>query len=127
ACFLSQVEPKKVNQALDDVSWVEAMQEELLQFKLLNVWILRMRVKLQKDHLKPNQYPFLLTQVKTNLSYSLTYLPDLLLLSLFLIPIQRVMVGIMEVTIQAKEIKDLKAQIKKLKKKAIPVITHHKA
>ncbi|GJR39775.1 hypothetical protein Tco_1215459 [Tanacetum coccineum] len=27
----------------------------------------------------------------------------------------------------AKEIKDLKAQIKKLKKKAIPVITHHKA
>ncbi|GKA24705.1 putative ribonuclease H-like domain-containing protein [Tanacetum coccineum] len=25
ACFLSQVEPKKVNQALDDVSWVEAM------------------------------------------------------------------------------------------------------
>ncbi|GJR19121.1 putative ribonuclease H-like domain-containing protein, partial [Tanacetum coccineum] len=40
ACFLSQVEPKKVNQALDDVSWVEAMQEELLQFKLLNVWTL---------------------------------------------------------------------------------------
>ncbi|GJR50758.1 putative ribonuclease H-like domain-containing protein [Tanacetum coccineum] len=40
ACFLSQVEPKKVNQALDDESWVEAMQEELLQFKLLNVWTL---------------------------------------------------------------------------------------
>ncbi|GKB58438.1 hypothetical protein Tco_0914624, partial [Tanacetum coccineum] len=40
ACFLSQVEPKKVNQALDDVSWVEAMQEELFQFKLLNVWTL---------------------------------------------------------------------------------------
>ncbi|GJR95300.1 putative ribonuclease H-like domain-containing protein [Tanacetum coccineum] len=40
ACFLSQVEPNKVNQALDDVSWVEAMQEELLQFKLLNVWTL---------------------------------------------------------------------------------------
>ncbi|GJZ54126.1 putative ribonuclease H-like domain-containing protein [Tanacetum coccineum] len=38
ACFLSQVELKKVNQALDDVSWVEAMQDELLQFKLLNVW-----------------------------------------------------------------------------------------
>ncbi|GJR68598.1 putative ribonuclease H-like domain-containing protein [Tanacetum coccineum] len=30
----------KVNQALDDVSWVEAIQEELLQFKLLNVWTL---------------------------------------------------------------------------------------
>ncbi|GJY32493.1 hypothetical protein Tco_0416962 [Tanacetum coccineum] len=32
-----------------------------------------------------------------------------------------------EVTDQAKEIKHLKAQIKKLKKKAKPVITHHKA
>ncbi|GKG20116.1 hypothetical protein Tco_0379917, partial [Tanacetum coccineum] len=32
----------------------------------------------------------------------------------------------MEVTDQAKEIKHLKAQIKKLKKKAKPVITHHK-
>nr|GEX61953.1 copia protein [Tanacetum cinerariifolium] len=32
------MEPKKVTQALDDESWVEAMQEELLQFKLLNVW-----------------------------------------------------------------------------------------
>nr|GEX46414.1 hypothetical protein [Tanacetum cinerariifolium] len=39
ACFLSQMEPKKVH-ALDDESWVEAMQEELLQFKLLNVWTL---------------------------------------------------------------------------------------
>ncbi|GKA22067.1 hypothetical protein Tco_0708029 [Tanacetum coccineum] len=37
------------------------------------------------------------------------------------------LVGIMEVTNQAKEIKHLKAQIKKLKKKAKPVITHHKA
>ncbi|GJR69030.1 hypothetical protein Tco_0015095 [Tanacetum coccineum] len=35
--------------------------------------------------------------------------------------------SIMEVTDQAKEIKHLKAQIKKLKKKAKPVITHHKA
>ncbi|GJU86676.1 putative ribonuclease H-like domain-containing protein [Tanacetum coccineum] len=33
ACFLSQEEPKKVSQALADESWVEAMQEELLQFK----------------------------------------------------------------------------------------------
>ncbi|GKG18787.1 hypothetical protein Tco_0373085, partial [Tanacetum coccineum] len=32
-----------------------------------------------------------------------------------------------EVTDQAKEIKHLKAHIKKLKKKAKPVITHHKA
>ncbi|GJR44992.1 putative ribonuclease H-like domain-containing protein [Tanacetum coccineum] len=40
ACFLSQEEPKKVSQALADESWVEAMQEELLQFKLQAVWVL---------------------------------------------------------------------------------------
>ncbi|GJV39155.1 putative ribonuclease H-like domain-containing protein [Tanacetum coccineum] len=34
ACFLSQVEPKKVIQDLTDPSWIEAMQDELLQFKL---------------------------------------------------------------------------------------------
>ncbi|GJR19387.1 putative ribonuclease H-like domain-containing protein [Tanacetum coccineum] len=33
-------EPKKVSQALADESWVEAMQEELLQFKLQEVWVL---------------------------------------------------------------------------------------
>ncbi|GJV11518.1 putative ribonuclease H-like domain-containing protein, partial [Tanacetum coccineum] len=33
-------EPKKVSQALADESWVEAMQEELLQFKLQDVWVL---------------------------------------------------------------------------------------
>ncbi|GKG39972.1 hypothetical protein Tco_0466749, partial [Tanacetum coccineum] len=37
ACFLSQEEPKKVSQALANESWVEAMQEELLQFKLQDV------------------------------------------------------------------------------------------
>ncbi|GJV66530.1 retrovirus-related pol polyprotein from transposon TNT 1-94 [Tanacetum coccineum] len=40
ACFLSQEEPNNISQALQDKSWVEAMQEELLQFKLLKVWIL---------------------------------------------------------------------------------------
>nr|GEV08307.1 hypothetical protein [Tanacetum cinerariifolium] len=39
-CFLSQEEPKKIFNALKDPSWVEAMQEELLQFKIQNVWIL---------------------------------------------------------------------------------------
>ncbi|GJX61587.1 putative ribonuclease H-like domain-containing protein [Tanacetum coccineum] len=34
------VEPKKVIQALTDPSWIEAMQEELLQFKLQKVWTL---------------------------------------------------------------------------------------
>ncbi|GKA64294.1 putative ribonuclease H-like domain-containing protein [Tanacetum coccineum] len=40
ACFLSQEEPKNISQALQDESWVEAMQEELLQFKLQKVGIL---------------------------------------------------------------------------------------
>ncbi|GJR82238.1 putative ribonuclease H-like domain-containing protein [Tanacetum coccineum] len=40
AYFISQEEPKKVIQALKDLSWIEAMQEELLQFKLQQVWTL---------------------------------------------------------------------------------------
>ncbi|GJW05740.1 putative ribonuclease H-like domain-containing protein [Tanacetum coccineum] len=40
ACFLSQEDPKKVIQALKDPRWIEAMQEELLQFKLQQVWTL---------------------------------------------------------------------------------------
>nr|GFA56820.1 putative reverse transcriptase, RNA-dependent DNA polymerase [Tanacetum cinerariifolium] len=38
--IIGEMKPKKVTQALDDESWVKAMQEELLQFKLLNVWTL---------------------------------------------------------------------------------------
>ncbi|GKC69685.1 putative ribonuclease H-like domain-containing protein [Tanacetum coccineum] len=45
--FLSQEEPKRISQALRDPAWVEAMQEELLQFKLQKVWIL---VDLPKGH-----------------------------------------------------------------------------
>nr|GEW95957.1 hypothetical protein [Tanacetum cinerariifolium] len=40
ACFLLQEESKRVHQALKDQSWIEAMQEELLQFKMQKVWIL---------------------------------------------------------------------------------------
>ncbi|GJT81823.1 putative ribonuclease H-like domain-containing protein [Tanacetum coccineum] len=40
ACFLSQIELKKVIQALTGPSWIEAMQEEVLQFKLQKVWTL---------------------------------------------------------------------------------------
>ncbi|GKF21721.1 putative ribonuclease H-like domain-containing protein [Tanacetum coccineum] len=40
ACFLSEEEPKKVIHALKDPSWIEAMQEDLLQFKLQEVWTL---------------------------------------------------------------------------------------
>ncbi|GJU86252.1 retrovirus-related pol polyprotein from transposon TNT 1-94 [Tanacetum coccineum] len=39
ACFLSQIEPKKISEALEDESWVDAI-EELLQFKIQEVWIL---------------------------------------------------------------------------------------
>ncbi|GKA72804.1 hypothetical protein Tco_0779020 [Tanacetum coccineum] len=39
--FVSQERnAKTISQALQDESWVEAMQEELLQFKLQNVWVL---------------------------------------------------------------------------------------
>nr|GEW98146.1 hypothetical protein [Tanacetum cinerariifolium] len=34
ACFLSQKEPKSINQAHKDPSWIEDMQEELLQFNM---------------------------------------------------------------------------------------------
>ncbi|GJR79560.1 putative ribonuclease H-like domain-containing protein [Tanacetum coccineum] len=40
SCFLSQEELKTISQALQDESWDEAMQEELLQFKLQKVWVL---------------------------------------------------------------------------------------
>nr|GEV39336.1 hypothetical protein [Tanacetum cinerariifolium] len=39
SCFLSQ-KPKKISDALQDPSWVEAMQEEHLQFEIQNVWTL---------------------------------------------------------------------------------------
>ncbi|GKB77052.1 putative ribonuclease H-like domain-containing protein, partial [Tanacetum coccineum] len=40
ACFPSQIKPKKISQALKDESWVDAIQEELLQFKIQKVWIM---------------------------------------------------------------------------------------
>ncbi|GKF02614.1 hypothetical protein Tco_0029537 [Tanacetum coccineum] len=40
ACFLSQEEPKKVIHALKEPIWIKAMQEELLPFKLQEVWTL---------------------------------------------------------------------------------------
>ncbi|KAD6796499.1 hypothetical protein E3N88_07395 [Mikania micrantha] len=38
SCFLSQIEPKKVAETLKDSSWIEAIQEELLQFERQGVW-----------------------------------------------------------------------------------------
>nr|GEV73840.1 hypothetical protein [Tanacetum cinerariifolium] len=40
SCFLLQEEAKKIVYALKDLSWVEAMQLEILQFKIQNVWVL---------------------------------------------------------------------------------------
>ncbi|GKB61597.1 putative ribonuclease H-like domain-containing protein [Tanacetum coccineum] len=40
ACFLSQIEPTSIAKALSDSSWLEEIKEELLQFKLQQVWIL---------------------------------------------------------------------------------------
>ncbi|GKF55041.1 hypothetical protein Tco_0165381 [Tanacetum coccineum] len=40
AYFLSQHEPTKISEALEDESWVDAMQEELLQFEIQKVWVL---------------------------------------------------------------------------------------
>ncbi|GJU20809.1 retrovirus-related pol polyprotein from transposon TNT 1-94 [Tanacetum coccineum] len=37
-CFISTIEPKNVNEALKDESWVIAMQEELNQFVANDVW-----------------------------------------------------------------------------------------
>ncbi|KAD5318304.1 hypothetical protein E3N88_18250 [Mikania micrantha] len=45
SCFISQVEPCTVTEALKEESWVDAMQEELLQFKKLGVWQLVDRTK----------------------------------------------------------------------------------
>ncbi|KAJ9545396.1 hypothetical protein OSB04_025103 [Centaurea solstitialis] len=47
SCFLSQTKPKKVFDAMKDPSWIEAMQEELLQFVLQRVWDL---VDLPRGH-----------------------------------------------------------------------------
>ena len=38
SCYLSQVEPTKIEDALQDKSWVEAMHDELLQFQGNDVW-----------------------------------------------------------------------------------------
>ncbi|GJT97527.1 retrovirus-related pol polyprotein from transposon TNT 1-94 [Tanacetum coccineum] len=49
ALTVSTMEPKNVNEAMTDPAWIESMQEELLQFKRLDVWVL---VPLL-DHVKP--------------------------------------------------------------------------
>ncbi|CAJ2661762.1 unnamed protein product [Trifolium pratense] len=38
SCFISKIEPKNVKEALTDEYWINAMQEELTQFKRSEVW-----------------------------------------------------------------------------------------
>nr|GEV31110.1 retrovirus-related Pol polyprotein from transposon TNT 1-94 [Tanacetum cinerariifolium] len=40
ALTVSYMEPKNVKEAMTDPSWIDSMQEELLQFKRLDVWML---------------------------------------------------------------------------------------
>ncbi|GKC93224.1 retrovirus-related pol polyprotein from transposon TNT 1-94, partial [Tanacetum coccineum] len=40
ALTVSTLEPKNVNEAMIDPAWIESMQEELLQFKRLDMWVL---------------------------------------------------------------------------------------
>ena len=45
SCYLSQFEPKKVDEALQDADWVNSMHEELHQFVWNDVWELVSRPK----------------------------------------------------------------------------------
>ncbi|GKF62905.1 hypothetical protein Tco_0182959, partial [Tanacetum coccineum] len=40
ALNVSTMEPRNVKKAMTDHAWIESMQEELLQFKRLDVWVL---------------------------------------------------------------------------------------
>ena len=54
--FLSKIEPKKVEEALEDPDWVIAMQEELNQFERQKVWKLVPRPKNKSIIGKKNGY-----------------------------------------------------------------------
>jgi len=45
SCFVSKIEPKNVKEAMTDEFWIEAMQEELNQFKRSEVWDLVPRLE----------------------------------------------------------------------------------
>ena len=56
SCYLSQVEPTKVEEALQDESWVEAMHDELLQFPRNDVQTLVPR--LEGEHIISTKWIF---------------------------------------------------------------------
>ena len=54
--YLSQVEPTKVEKALQDESWVDAMHDELLQFQMNDVWTSVLR--LEGEHIIGTKWIF---------------------------------------------------------------------
>ena len=56
SCYLLQVKPTKVEDALQDESWVEAMHDELLQFQRNDVWTLVTRSK--REHIIGTKWIF---------------------------------------------------------------------
>nr|GEY62566.1 putative ribonuclease H-like domain-containing protein [Tanacetum cinerariifolium] len=56
ALIVSTMEPKNVKEAMTDPAWIESMQEELLQFKRLDVWVL----VLAPDNISPLTLKWLL-------------------------------------------------------------------
>ncbi|GJX07952.1 putative ribonuclease H-like domain-containing protein [Tanacetum coccineum] len=77
-------EPKNISQALEDESWVEAMQEELLQFKLQKVWILvdlpsrkkAIGTKWDREDVYVHQPPGFVDPVHPNKVYKVKQQPD---------------------------------------------------
>ncbi|GKE70911.1 putative ribonuclease H-like domain-containing protein [Tanacetum coccineum] len=55
ALTVSTIEPKNVNEDMTDLAWIKSMQEELLQFKRLDVWVLVP----PPDNIKPLQLKWL--------------------------------------------------------------------
>ena len=56
SCYLLQVKPTKVEDALQDESWAEAMHDELLQFQRNDVWTLVTRSK--REHIIGTKWIF---------------------------------------------------------------------
>nr|GEW87216.1 retrovirus-related Pol polyprotein from transposon TNT 1-94 [Tanacetum cinerariifolium] len=49
ALTVSSIEPRHIKEAMTDPTWIDSMQEKLLEFKRLNVWVLVPAL----DYIKP--------------------------------------------------------------------------
>ena len=56
SCYLSQVKPTEVEEALQDESWVKVIHDELLQFQRNDVWTLVPR--LEGEHIIGTKWIF---------------------------------------------------------------------